>query len=71
MDTSKAYELFVPAVPSNLNDRIRCITLRGRSLVKLGYVKEGYLELKVALKLCPGNDELKKEIEKIEQEQGY
>lgn len=68
MDTSEAYELFVPAVPSNLSDRIRCIKLRGRALIKLGYVKEGSSELKAALKLSPGDDELKKEIKKIQEE---
>lgn len=68
MDASEAYKHLTPADSSDLNERIACLTLRGRALMKLGFIKEGFLELKAALAFNPGNDKLKREVQMIEDE---
>lgn len=68
MDTSKAYELFVPVASINLKNRIRCLCLRGAALAKLGFLKQGHKELLAAKELDPRNEQLLHDIEMIEDE---
>lgn len=64
-DCSEAFERFKPCVPSNLQSRIQCLVLRGKSLIWLGYQNHGYTELEAALRLDPHNTELVKTIESL------
>lgn len=68
MDTSKAYDLFVPATQANLRCRIRCISLRGAALIKLGFLEQGHKELLAAKELDPRNEQLQQDIEMVENE---
>lgn len=65
-DASSAYELLVPAVPSNLISRSQCLAKRGAGLCKLGYMRQGHDELVAAAKLVPDNESLRKDIETVE-----
>lgn len=65
-DTSSAFELLVPAVPSNLLARSQCLAKRGAALCKLGYMRQGHDELVAALKLMPNNDSLRKDLATVE-----
>ncbi|KAF2893988.1 hypothetical protein ILUMI_12184 [Ignelater luminosus] len=67
-DCSKAIELLRPAVPSNLKERVTCISRRGKALAKMGYFKEGISELEVAIKLCPNDEELKNALVEMKDE---
>lgn len=65
-DASTAYDLFQPAVSSNLKDRTDCLWLRGKSLIELGYIDHGRNELQAANRLDPSNKELIKDLSEIE-----
>lgn len=48
--------------------RIKCLSLRGGALIKLGYLKQGRTELLAALELDPRNMNLKEDIVMVESE---
>lgn len=58
----------MPAVPSNLQCRIRCLSLRGAALIKLGFLKQGHSELLAAKQMDPLNKQLQADIEMVENE---
>ncbi|KAB0796773.1 hypothetical protein PPYR_10834 [Photinus pyralis] len=58
-DCSSAVELLRPAVPSNLEQRVTCLTRKGLALRKMGFLRECINELEFALKLKPENQEVR------------
>ncbi|KAK5642204.1 hypothetical protein RI129_008371 [Pyrocoelia pectoralis] len=58
-DCSSAVDLLRPAVPSNLEQRVTCITRKGMALRKMGFLKQCVNELEFAFKLKPDNNELR------------
>lgn len=58
----------VPAVQANLKQRATCIHRRGICLFKLGYMEKGISELRAALRLQPENEEIRKDMEKLQDE---
>lgn len=68
VDTSKAFDLLNPPVASNLKERVLCLTLRGSSLIQLGFLKQGHSELSAALKLDPSSFSLQEDIKSDETE---
>lgn len=54
-----------PAVESNKMARCQCLARRGAALCKVELANEGLSEMMAALKLCPDNEQLRRDVELI------
>ncbi|XP_063240281.1 dynein axonemal assembly factor 4 isoform X2 [Bacillus rossius redtenbacheri] len=65
-DCTKALELLVPAVPLNALQRARCHARRGSALCRLGLPERGLVDLRTALALKPGDQQLREDVERTQ-----
>lgn len=65
LDCCRALELYYPVVPSNYSPRAKVFVRRGTAYANQGQLDLAAQDFSAAQKLCPGDEELKKDYAKI------